>query len=115
MSRFLQPPHKCIDKILRDAADIANSERAGVLPARARAAGAPFREANSLSSDEYLTLTYDPGILTGLPPEEVFQIDQQMRQVAQTAVQVSLVQNQDLFVSLIMAGIKDGTSYIGGL
>ena len=115
MPVMLKPPHVLLNKILRDAADIANSERAGALPIVAKDSGAPFREANNLSSDAYLTMSYDRGILTGLPPDEANAIDLQMRQVAQAAVQISLVQNQDLFVALILAGVTDGVSYIGGL
>lgn len=115
MTTTLKPPHVLLAKIIGDAADIANSERAGTLPAVAKSAGSPFRENNNLSSSDYLTMSYDQGILTGLQPDDAALIDIQMRQLAQMAMQMSLVQNQDLFVALIIAGVKDGVSYVGGL
>lgn len=95
--------------ILTRAAQIANQAH---LPTEAKAAGSIFREADHLSSFEYLTLSYDTDIFTGMDPARAQVIDHELRIIAQEAIRLAILENADDFSGLILAGARTGTKYL---
>jgi hypothetical protein len=95
--------------ILLRAAQIANKAH---LPPEAAVAGAIFREADRLSSFEYMTLSYDTDIFTGMDPNRVQAVDAELRLIAQEAIRLAIIEQGEDFVSLILAGARGNTHYL---
>ena len=96
-------------EILMRAAQIANK---GNLPPEAKAAGAIFREADHMSSFEYLTLSYDTDLFTAMDPARVQVVDRELRVIAQEAIRLAILENGEKFVGLIVAGARTGNKYL---